>query len=197
MAPSIDGDRGLTGDAYRGAGWIRTQNGRFHLEEPEFIFDDIAHSLAQIGRYNGHTLYPISVAEHSVNVARIMFVEGGEPREGLMHDGTEAYLSDVPAPFKQYMPDWQDIDSKLELKLREHYELGDKTDECKRADWIALFIEAYWLIPGKGEDFSDPLDLRDYALDLMEVQPILQPQNKGWQHDKLLFTSIGKVYGLC
>jgi len=200
MEPTSKNDRGLTANLYEGVGWIRTQNGVFNLDEPEFLFDDIAHALSQIPRYNGHTLFPISVAEHSVNVARIcrmLYSDNALCREGLMHDATEAYLSDVPAPFKQFLPDWSAIDNKLEYQLRQHFDLGTKTKECKKADWIALFIEAYFLVPGAGEDFSDPLNLRPQALEMMwEEGGILQPQNAGWESDKRLFYTVGKLYGL-
>lgn len=59
---------------------------------------DIAWSLAKLNRYNGHTLYPYSVAQHSVIVSWLV------PQEfawyGLMHDAPEAYLGDVIAPIK-------------------------------------------------------------------------------------------------
>ena len=86
---------------------------------PQFNILDIAHALSMCTRYNGHASKFYSVAEHSVMVANIMETFGtGDPLEGLMHDATEAYLSDVPAPFKKHLPDWQKFDEQLETKLR-------------------------------------------------------------------------------
>ena len=165
--------------ARAGVGFIETFTGmKFSLELPVFSIEDIAHSLSMNCRYNGHCRVFYSVAEHSVLVADIMqFMDLGDPLEGLLHDGTEAYLSDVPAPFKQYLPDWSGIDHKLEDKLRAHFNVGPKTKGCKTADWIALFIEAYRLLPDQGECFLDPENLRPTAMNLMK--------DRGWDIDCL------------
>jgi len=164
--------------AQAGVGHITTFTGKkFNLERPDFDLEDIAHALANTCRYGGHCRKFYSVAEHSVNVARIMDVEGlGDPREGIMHDATEAYLSDVPAPFKQFLPDWAAIDHRLEALMRDRYQIGRKTAGCKEADWLALFIEAYALLPDGGESFHDPLSLRPYALQLANEVPELRPR---------------------
>lgn len=148
-------------------GCIETQYaGRFDLNNPVYDIRDMAHSLARLCRYNGHCLGFYSVAEHSVLVSRIMEdFKLGDPFEGLLHDGTEAYLSDVPAPFKQLLPDWQKLDARLDEALRRQFSLPlRKTKGCKAADWIALFLEAYYLMPSKGTVFSDPYNLREKAL---------------------------------
>jgi hypothetical protein len=64
---------------------------------------DVAHSLALQCRFTGHCLTFYSVAEHSVRVAR--YLEAGAycddvRRWGLLHDGAEAYLRDIPSPLK-------------------------------------------------------------------------------------------------
>jgi 5'-deoxynucleotidase YfbR-like HD superfamily hydrolase len=100
---------------------------------------------------------------------------GGDPLEGLLHDATEAYLSDVPAPFKHRLPDWQRFDNGVEFALRKHFGLPlHKTAYCKEADWLALFIEAKQLVNGEGADFADPLNLRDKALSLLANDRTLQ-----------------------
>jgi hypothetical protein len=151
-------------------GWIETMHGRFDLKNPKFDINDIAHALSQIARFNGHTKRFYSVAEHSLMVADLMEGLGlGDPREGLLHDATEAYLSDVPAPFKQFLPDWQKVDVDLEAALRAQYGLPErKTEGCRKADWLALFIEAYHLLPSEGAIFHDPNNLRPEALRLIE-----------------------------
>ena len=55
---------------YTGRPVIRTTHGWFDLNRPEFDIYDIAHSLSMNCRYNGHTEWFYSVAEHSVLVAR-------------------------------------------------------------------------------------------------------------------------------
>ena len=156
-------------DAYKTA-WIHTRHGKFDLDNPTFDVRDIAHSLAQIARFNGHCREFYNVATHSIIVAYIMdeYV-GGDPLEGLLHDATEAYLSDVPAPFKHVLPDWKAVDARVELAMRKHFRLPlAKTAYCQEADWLALFIEAKQLVLGEGADFADPHGLRDKALRLLD-----------------------------
>lgn len=147
-------------------GWIETAYGRFDPKNPKFDIHDIAHNLGQLTRFNGSGRFFYSIAEHSVLVSNIMTALSlGDPFEGLMHDDTEFALSDVPAPFKQLLPDWRAFDAELELALRRQYNLPPKKSQgCKKADWLALFIEAYYLLPSRGAIFSDPLGLRDEAL---------------------------------
>lgn len=172
-------DRGIiipSEETYKGAGWIETQHGRFALEAPQFSVADIAHASAQTVRYNGHGSFFYSVAEHEVLVSLLIEEELGGTREqafeGLLHDGTEAYLSDVPAPFKQFLPDWSAIDKRTEKSLREAFGLPvEKSAIVKEADWLALFIEAAQLLPSRGSIFTDPQGFRPRAMEL---------RDKGW-----------------
>ena len=139
----------------------------FDIQNPVFDITDIAHSLSKLCRFNGHTERFYSVAEHSVLVAWLLD-KWEQPTtvvlQGLLHDATEAYLSDVPAPFKHLLPDWRALDKSLETKLWEHFGLGEKSPMVKKADWYALFIEANALLPSKGEWFHDPMNVRSDAL---------------------------------
>ena len=87
--------------------WIQTYTGlKFDLDNPtpEMIrFDDIAHPLSNLARFNGHTKFMYSVAQHSVFVAREIKKMGGSVEEqlwGLLHDAAEAYVGDVCSPIK-------------------------------------------------------------------------------------------------
>lgn len=83
--------------------WIQTHSGRrFFFMEPsidQISIDDIAHSLGQKVRFNGHTRVPYTVAEHCVRVSWICEIHG-TARWGLMHDAAEAYLPDLASPLK-------------------------------------------------------------------------------------------------
>lgn len=158
---------------YQQAGdtWIETYSGgRFCMNAPTFIRADIAHALSFNCRYNGHCRSYYSVAEHSVLVAELVRLKGGtvlQQLEGLLHDGTEAYLSDVPAPFKQFLPDWKDVDTKLDAEFRIYAGLPAHKDPLvKHCDWVALFIEVQDLLLGKGKDWLDPVNAREEALEI-------------------------------
>lgn len=160
-------------DGYKADPYIHTIEGRFYLNRPTWRPRAMAHSLSQLARYNGHAARFYSVAEHSVLVSLLMEDLGlGDPWEGLWHDGTESVMSDIPAPFKGLLPDWQAIDTRLEADMRRDFNMPErKTEGCKEADYLALFLEADQLIPGGGEDFYDPDGIRDKALKL---------RNQGW-----------------
>lgn len=150
--------------------YIETASGRkFFYESPEFHIEDIAHALSMQCRYTGHCKYFYSVAEHSLLVADIMVILGlGDPFEGLMHDGTEGYLSDIAAPWKAMLPDYKAMEHTLEVKLRRRFGLSDNiTAGCKRADWLALFVEAAVLIPSGGKDWLAPDGIKEQAAGLV------------------------------
>jgi len=91
--------------------WMEVASGtRFYPLDPrasEVHLSDVASSLAKQCRYNGHTRFFYSVAEHSVLMADWLFREYGDPLlayQGLMHDAPEAYLGDMVRPLKRNMP---------------------------------------------------------------------------------------------
>jgi hypothetical protein len=91
--------------------YIRTYTGEYvNLEDPQIDtinLMDIAHALANIGRFTGHTEEFYSVAQHSVLAAdmaeRMYGVE--EAKALLFHDAHEAYLGDVASPLKRLIID--------------------------------------------------------------------------------------------
>lgn len=69
----------------------------------EIRIEDIAHALANQGRFSGHTRFRYSVGEHSVRVSELISEWGWADDValwGLLHDASEAYLVDLPTPLK-------------------------------------------------------------------------------------------------
>lgn len=88
-------------------GWINTASGvQFWPLSPridDIHPSDIGHALSRLCRYGGHTSVFYSVAEHSVRLAAHVMRHEGAGRmalAALLHDGSEAYLVDVPRPLK-------------------------------------------------------------------------------------------------
>lgn len=161
--------------------YIELYNGeRFYIYRPHFDIDVIAHGLAKNCRYTGQCKRFFSVAEHSVLVAKLMEdLNLGDPFEGLMHDGTEAYLSDLAAPWKALLPDYKKLEAQIELPLRRHFGLPDTiTAGCKRADWLALFIEANTLMATKAKDWIAPDGIKEQAAEL--CKDIARYPIQGW-----------------
>jgi uncharacterized protein len=84
-------------------GSITTYSGiRFWPLQPnpaDIRIEDIVHALSNQCRFGGHAREFYSVAEHSVRVSQLCRPE--DALWGLLHDASEAYLSDVPAPLKE------------------------------------------------------------------------------------------------
>lgn len=147
---------------------IETVGGNpFYINRPVFHVTDIAGALSKLCRFNGHSSRFYSVAQHSLLVAEIMeYVTGGDPFEGLMHDATEAYLADIPSPFKALLPEYKTLENKLDSALREWAHLPPKiSNECKTADYMALHVEAHSMVhsKGNGEGWVVPKEIKDAA----------------------------------
>lgn len=89
------------------SGWLNTHSGVKILPldfTPAMVrLNDIAHGLAGKMRYQAQTW--CSVAQHSIAVLAVVEqisqpVSKHEARYVLFHDGSEAYLPDMPAPIK-------------------------------------------------------------------------------------------------
>jgi uncharacterized protein len=124
---------------------------------------DIAHALALMNRYNGHTKRPLSVAQHSV-LCSLRCPD--EPRWALLHDATEAYLPDVTRPVKRLLPQFDDIETRLMRVIADRYGLVWPMPECvKHIDTVMLVTErrdvlATPPIPWAGGAGIDPLPER-------------------------------------
>ena len=72
-------------------------------------------------RFNGHVDKFYSVAEHSVLVSHLV------PREdalwGLLHDASEAFVPDVPRPFKPIITGFDEFESRLFYAAALHWDL--------------------------------------------------------------------------
>ena len=79
--------------------------------------EDIAHALSMLCRANGHFKSFYSVAQHSINCMKEAKARGYSDRiqlACLLHDASEAYLSDVTRPVKAELPRYKEIEAPLQ-----------------------------------------------------------------------------------
>jgi hypothetical protein len=121
---------------------------------------DIAHSLSNQGRFTGHTKSPCflgrdlyTTAEHSVHVAELVG-PSCPPLQlaALLHDGGEAYLSDIASPVKNALDltPYREIEDRLLVAVYKAYDIEGfyKHANIKTADSYILGIEARDLMGG-------------------------------------------------
>jgi hypothetical protein len=92
--------------------------GFFDYEAPErsrYDITDIARGLSHTARFSGQTQRVYTVAQHSVLVSKLVPPE--HALEGLLHDGTEAFLCDVPSPLKRMLPGYVELEKRAEADM--------------------------------------------------------------------------------
>lgn len=123
----------------------------FYILDPraEDVRDlDIAHALSLMCRANGHFTRFYSVAQHCLNCLQEAKARGLDKRlqlAVLIHDASEAYISDITRPVKQYLPTYIDYEHSIQAMLYEHYGVGTLSEEEREMvaviDDTVLFYE--------------------------------------------------------
>lgn len=129
---------------------IRTYTGKVFditILDPESIcIEDIAHALSNTARFGGHLKKMYSVAQHSCFVAANVPVKF--KLAALLHDASEAYIGDMPSPFKKLMPDYKVIEDRImqaiSLKFGFDFPLPKEVKEVDRQalnfEWEACVL---------------------------------------------------------
>lgn len=100
-------------------------------EADKIEITDVAHALSLICRGNGHVKTFFSVGQHCIHCALEAEARGYGSRIALaclLHDASEAYMSDVPRPFKQHLSDYISHEKTLLDIVYTKY-LGSRLDE--------------------------------------------------------------------
>lgn len=151
--------------------WIETYTGvRFSLSSPspdDVSIEDIAHSLAYQCRYNGHIREFYSVAEHSCHIHDLLIREGHRDQvafAGLMHDSTEAYVGDLPAPLKSILPSYKVVEYSvwdaitvafgLQLSLPQRVKELDRLMVLAERNHLKFGSDHDWGIVGEAPDID-------------------------------------------
>jgi len=163
--------------------------------------DVIAHGLAKKDRASGHYNRIWSVAEHSLFAAyaaeyyaakRGFFpsIKIGAAIKALLHDGSEAYLVDLPRPVK-HLPGFElyrEIESKLQACI--YYWAGFDNDiqdaVVHKADNEVLKCEFLWWLNG-----SETLEwVKDIDVNMVKYVQSRWPgmmDFRNWRESKALF----------
>jgi len=157
--------------------WVQLAHGElFDFANPSvdnISIEAIAHSLALQCRFSGHCQTFLSVAEHSVLVARrVAELLPGDRLAALcalLHDTSEAILCDLPRPFKQMelvagYREWEaHVQSRLLTKFAGIAHPDPATEDIiKQADNEVLATEKVQNMdtpPRPWAGLPDPLDI--------------------------------------
>lgn len=180
------------------AGFYVTHTGQkvvpSNIETVKLSLEDIAHHLTKVQRYGG--ALPLdryySVAEHSIHMAEYA-LRCRVPnridiaRFCLMHDASEAYLGDMVSGLKRILPDYKEIEKRLETQIELKYKLDRKyKKQVKVIDTRILLDEVKGLLPDRLHMFkrcypslrplgvaitgkTSPYKIKDRFLELCEI----------------------------
>ena len=114
-------------------------------ESSEFKIEDIAAGLSNTCRYAGQCSAFFSVAEHSLLVSE---VANDHEYAALMHDAAEAFVGDITRPLKQLLPDFKQIEARVEKAIFDRFGVERPIPkEVKAADLRVLAAEQAQIMP--------------------------------------------------
>lgn len=137
-----------------------------------FCIEDIAWSLSMQSRAVGHFQahpeadWAYNNAQHSILVSMLL---EGTPYQltGLLHDATEAYLSDIFGPIKKLFPEYQAAERRLWRAIAVRF--GLPLDLPERVHWAdAQAFQYEWTTYAHPLVPRQTMEIRTSALDFVE-----------------------------
>ena len=133
---------------------------------------DIAHALSLMCRGGGHLRYFYSVAQHCINCADEARARGWSRRlqlACLLHDASEAYISDIIRPVKVYLDNYLEIEASIMDGIWRHFGLSDLSESehaaWKQIDDEMLLYEQHFLIGDSGNFAGTANFIKDQQYD--------------------------------
>lgn len=155
--------------------WIQTYSGRkFNPLRPypdAIVIQDIAHSLSMQCRFSGHVKKFYSVAQHCVLVSYIC--DSADALWGLLHDASEAYLVDIPAPLKHSgkFEAYREAEKVMMSAICQRFGLSQtEPNSVKKADKVLLATEARDLMGPLHPEWRQPEDPLPFLVDPLPQQ---------------------------
>lgn len=113
------------------------------LRPVDICIEDIAHSLALINRFGGHSRYPINVAQHSVHCSRLC---DGTPHalQALLHDAAEYVLGDIVKWLKatDVFIAYRRVERRIQRRIYERFDCHPVTaPDVEMADRLMVRFE--------------------------------------------------------
>ena len=107
------------------------------MQPSDVALEDIAHALSLLCRGGGHLdrFYP--VGQHCINCALEAHARGWSDRLALaclLHDASEAYISDIIRPVKIHLENYRKIEEQIMSVIWEAFGLNHLTEE-ENAAW--------------------------------------------------------------
>lgn len=119
-----------------------------NITKDSICIEDIFQAMTRINRFIGHSTRAYSDAEHLVYCAVMAKKLNYSTRLQMLtfiHDFAEAYMGDLPTPLKSILPQYKEIEKKVEDAIYEYFEIKPPTSEehelIKRIDNTMLVIE--------------------------------------------------------
>lgn len=168
----------------------------FQASAEEIDILDIAHALSLMCRANGHIRHFYSVAQHCLNCSREAEARGLSKEiqlACLLHDASEAYISDITRPIKRSLPQYMELEEVLQNQIFDKFNLKHLTEEehsvVKEIDDALLYYELLDLMSEeifeeRPEIVSNPdLEQRDFLVVeeafLSEYERLVNEGDKG------------------
>lgn len=114
----------------------------------DIIIEDIAHAQSLMTRANGHFPEFYSVAQHSIACAAEAVARRYSTRVALaclLHDASEAYLSDITRPVKGELPEYRSIEKNMQdaiyLRFLGSLPVEEEANQIKDIDNTCLYYE--------------------------------------------------------
>lgn len=140
-----------------------------NFTQNDVSIEDIAHHLSKIQRFNGATDADVSytVGEHCINLCMYAInhknMNDDAARMLLLHDASEAYVSDLVSPVKNQLADYQKLENKVQRVIFNKFlnidEMIDKSGGLKQLDKRILIDEVEHTQPNRLKIYEDETGL--------------------------------------